>query len=257
MNPRAPAFPGFTAPTTDFGAVIDGRRSPPLIYELDLSSARDYGTNTAVQIRLTGNSFYIDQAPDVGNAYVVFEGVQDNTGPLIRPAIYVQPGFVSRVPFANLWIANSAQAGKKLRIIYGTDIDFLPSLNGQIAISGEVNAIPYGMPFAASYESNTALAAATPETVFLAAANTNGAIIWHASAGMQNAVTGNASYVAKATAPASVIDGDVILSQTANFVNGANMQLQNPVEIPAGRGLFFISSVLESVALRSVLYTLK
>jgi hypothetical protein len=259
MNPRAPDFPGFTAPTTDFGAVIDGRRSPPLIYELDLSVARSYGANSAVQLRLTGNSFYIDQAPDVGNAYVVFEGVQDNTGPLIRPAIYVQPGFVSRVPFANLWIANAAQAGKVLRIIYGTDIDFLPSLNGQISISGSVNSTPYGYSYGGSYESITALAANTPDTVFAAGANTNGAIIWTASAAGRNAST-QAALIAKTSAPATVIDGDVLTRQAGvpGFAAGDYaITLNDPVFVAAGKGAYFIATGADTIcAGRSALYTL-
>lgn len=259
MNPRAPDFPGFTAPSTDFGAVIDGRRSPPLIYEIDLSSARSYGAGTAEQIRLTGNSFYIDQAPDVGNAYVVFEGVQDNTGPLVRPAIYVQPGFVSRVPFANLWIANAAQAGKKLRIIYGTDIDFLPSLNGTLTIGGTVSATPYGFTYGASYDSATALGANSPETVFTPAANANGAILWSAQF-TQNAGTPGAGFVAKTSAPTTVIDGDQILGTCVQTYSGGiyfeSGALPNPVKIDAGKGLYFINTAATSGANRNALYTL-
>lgn len=257
MNPRAPDFPGFTAPTTDFGAVIDGRRSPPLIYELDLSVARNYAANTAEQIRLTGNSFYIDQAPDVGNAYVVFEGVQDNTGPLIRPAIYVQPGFVSRVPFANLWIANSAQAGKTLRIIYGTDIDFLPSLNGQISISGNVDSVDIGPTPTGWFKSLTNLGALGTVNVFTAAANTGGARIHQAQLATFAATGSRAALIAKATAPTSLTDGDVLLY--ANNIGAANAFpaiMAQPTNIAAGLGLWFISELAETNTHKLVHYSL-
>jgi hypothetical protein len=256
-NAPAPDFPGFKPPTTDFGAVIDGRRSPPLIYEVDLSSARSYGAGTAEQIRLTGNSFYIDQAPDVGNAYVVFEGVQDNTGPLIRPAIYVQPGFVSRVPFANLWIANSAQAGKKLRIIYGTDIDFLPSLNGQISISGNVNSVNIGSTPTGFYSSVTNLAALGTATVFAPAANTAGARIHNAQLATFAGAGNRAALIARNGAPANLTDGNVVLY--ANSIGSANAfvaSLDEPINIAAGLGLYFISELLETNGHKLVHYSL-
>lgn len=264
MNHNAPApnFPGITAPSTDFGAVIDGRRAPVLVYEVDLSTARTYGgtgANAALQLRITGNSLFIDQAADVGNATLVFEGVQDNTAPQIRAAVFVQPGFVASVPFANLWIANSAQAGKKLRIFYGVDIDFIPSVNASVAVSGSVNAVPYGMPYAASYKSITLLAANTPDQIFSPASNTNGAIIWTASASARNASV-QAALIAKASAPATVIDGDVLSQQVGvpGFAAGDYaININAPMFVAAGKGAYFIATGADTIcAGRSALYTL-
>lgn len=256
---RAPAnFPGLTPPSTDFEAVLDGMRSPLLMVDIDLSTARTFAANTALQLKITGNSFYIDQAPDVGNAYVIFEGVQDDTGPKIRPAIYVQPGYVARVPFANVRIVNSAQAGKVLRIIYGVDVDFVPSLNGQIAISGTVNAINYGAAYASSYDSTTAMAANTPDTVFTPAANTNGAIVWAANAATGGAASVLGAYIAKSSAPANVLDGDVIhIEASQGAAYNTPIPMPNPVLIAAGKGLYWITNTAEAgTMLRHVLYSL-
>lgn len=257
----APAFPGISSPSTDFESVIDGRRAPPMVIDIDLSTARSLLAGTEMQLKITGNSFYIDQAPEVGNARVIFEGVQDRTGPEIRPAIFVQPGYVAKVPFANIMVQNTAQAGKVLRIVYGVDIDFVPSLNGQVTISGAVNSTPSGYRYAASYKSITSMGANTPDTVFAPGVNVNGAIIWRAqfisATGAGNAIA--TGYVANGAPPASIIDGDVILlpSGTPNGAVTSGL-LEVPVMIPAGKGLYFISTVGESAnsAARSVLYTL-
>jgi hypothetical protein len=261
-NAPAPIFPGFTSPDTDFGAVVDGRRAPVLVYEIDLSTARTYtgtGVNAALQIKITGNSMFIDQASDVGNATMIFEGVQDNTAPLVRAAVFVQPGFVASVPFVNLWIANTAQAGKKLRIFYGVDIDFVPSVNASVAVSGSVNAVNYGQAYGASYKSITTLAANTPDTIFLPAANVNGAILWSAASYSRAAVAIQTAFLAKTSAPASVIDGDSLAQMTLGE-NGTdvwtNLALPNPIVVPAGKGLYFISAAAEAVAHRMALYTL-
>lgn len=259
----APDFFALKKPSSDYAGLMNGLLSKALVFELDLSIARNFADNSASVLTITGNSFYVDQAPDVGTAYVQFEGVPDKTDPLIQPAFYVQAGWTARVPYHTLRIANTAQSGKKLRIMYGTDIDFIPSLNGQVAITGSVNATPYGMPYTAAYKSLTSQAAATPDTVFAPGANPNGAIVW--AAGFASNNTGAASafgigFVAKTSAPATVIDGDTILLPTAT-PTGANFigELNNPVFIAAGKGLYFISALAETAgfASRRVLYTLQ
>jgi hypothetical protein len=90
----------------------------------------------AVILPLSGNSFYIDQDPSiVGNATVHFQDT--NLGQSSTP-IYVGPGFIAKVPFTQLLIENkTAQAGKVLRIVYGTDVDFTAGVNATIAISDQ------------------------------------------------------------------------------------------------------------------------
>lgn len=115
--------------------------------------------------------------------------------------------------------------------------------------------------YGASYRSTTSLAANTPETVFTPAANINGAII-HSAQFLHFDAAGVAlpAYLSKASAPASVIDGDAILSTDcyAPFTgqNSHFGSLKRPLRISAGKGLYFISNILQSAASRSVLYTL-
>lgn len=114
--------------------------------------------------------------------------------------------------------------------------------------------------YGASYRSTTNMAANTADQVFSAAANTNGAVIHSAQFFNYGATRGTAAFLAKATAPANTADGDAILSgvnscfSAGNYELGAN--LINPLKIPAGKGLYFIPSIAEVTASRSVLYTL-
>jgi len=96
-----PIFAGFQKPSVDMEAVRDGRRAPPI----------------------------------VGNGTVHFQdtNLQQSSAP-----IYVGPGFIAKVPFTQLLIENkTAQAGKKLRIVYGTDVDFTAGVNATIAVTDQ------------------------------------------------------------------------------------------------------------------------
>jgi hypothetical protein len=255
----APAFPGVGAPSTDFQAVRDRRRSVPFYYDVDLSTARSIAAGTHLTLPVAGNSFYSDQNPNQGAATVVFQDT--NLNPRGTP-LYVGPGWIGSVPFTQLLIEHAAQAGKIFRFVYGVDIDFKPSLSGSLSIGGAISATPYGFTFGASYKSTTALAANTPETVFTPAANVNGAVLWAADFVTVNAGGAGvaAGFVAKTSAPATPIDGDVILGGQTFFLGAAPQAttgtLQRPVLIPAGRGLYFISTPAETTAYRGALYTL-
>ncbi|MBL0233278.1 MAG: hypothetical protein IPQ08_06395 [Chitinophagaceae bacterium] len=258
-------------PSTDFNGVRDGRNSLPLYIDIDLTLARSIGANTQLVIEIAANSFYADaDTSNGGNATVHFQDT--NLGSSSAP-FFVSPGFIANVGFTKLLIENTAQAGKRMRIFYGVDIDFQAGVNSSIAISGDVKInnllsqkIPVyqaGIDYGSSYKSNTSMAANTPDTVFSAAANVNGAIVWLASlTTVGTSQPAHVGLVAKATAPASIIDGDLILcsdntsaSASSNF---GSASLKTPIKIPAGKGLYAISTAAEqaSYSLRSVLYTL-
>lgn len=255
-------------PSIDFGAVRDGRRSMPLWLDIDLTAARSIAASSALSINIAGNSFYVDQdTTNVGFATVHFQDT--NLGSASAP-IFVSPGFIGNVPFTQILIENAAQPGKRLRIFYGVDLDFQAGVNASITISGTVNignaqAAPAnfaesGLTFGGSYKSNNALAVFTPDTVFLPAANINGAIVHLASFAEVCASThAGIALIAKTSAPANLLDGDVILSPdclnsgTAGYTAGS---LKHAVKIPAGKGVYFISSRATSESMRSVLYTL-
>lgn len=120
---------------------------------------------------------------------------------------------------------------------------------------------PFSVRYTSSYKSSTALAITTPETVFLAGANANGAIVYRAS--FLSLYSGGyfpACFVSKATPPANAKDGDVILSADGYSFNSAGPysiqtgKLEKPLLIPAGQGLYFISDTAEGSAMRSALY---
>jgi hypothetical protein len=255
-------FPGMRLPSTDFEAVRDDLAIPYLFDTIDLSTARSIAAGTSLTKSWKGNSFYIDQNADVGNATAIFH---DPAVLSTTPGrIYVQPGFNAAVPFDQVTLENVAQPGKVLRVFYGVDIDFKPGNTNSVTIAGTINTQEQGYAYAASYASNTAKLANTPDTVFAPGSNPNGAIVWEAMANMWGSTLHpNFAYLAKAgAAPASVIDGDPILIGVQTVlvsagVNLASAQLNCPVKIAANKGLYYIASEGEGTPPhRSVLYTL-
>lgn len=113
--------------------------------------------------------------------------------------------------------------------------------------------------YGASFKSNAALAANTPETIFTGAANVNGAILHRAAFMSYIASSFGFSMIAKTTAPTSISDGDVIVLASGisiySSAYGFAGQLNDAVLIPAGKGLYSISLSPESYGQRSALYT--
>lgn len=121
---RLPMFPGYALPSDDFDITRKNLRRLPDYYDIDLTAARSIAALTALQLDIAGNSFYIDQNPTItGNATVHFQ----DTGLGLTCPFYVSAGFLAAWPFTKLTIENVAQPGKILRIIYGTDIKFVPA----------------------------------------------------------------------------------------------------------------------------------
>jgi hypothetical protein len=263
---NALAKPSF--PANDVSSRI---KTELLSYEVDLSTARTF-TSLAqpfLDLNIVGNAFFVDQNSDVGNATVVFA---DQPLPGTVVPVYVQAGFIARVPFTRVMIANTAQAGKKLRFFYGVDIDFVPSINGTFSISGTVGVTPtlgtngattdQGYIYGASYKSTTTLAANTPDTVFTPAANANGAIVWDCGFSQRGTPGAAASFIAKNGAPATIIDGDVICqgdqwgvdaSTPKSYIAG---KMPRVTRIAAGKGLYYISALIEDTTHRHCNYTL-
>ena len=120
-----------------------------------------------------------------------------------------------------------------------------------------VSTIPV-MVYGAGYASSTVLLANTPETVFSAAANVRGAVVWSANITWQSVTNAYPVFIANTLAPVSTVNGIVILSCNKSVTTGpfCSGSLINPVYIPAGNGLFYISGGAETSTFRSVLYTL-
>jgi len=275
---QAPNFPGLRPPSVPFTEVRDRRRAQLQYLDLDLTAARSISGNTAAVLPIAGNFLYIDQDPqNVGFATVRFV---DNNSVLDTP-IAVGPGSTWKVPFTGLLIENAAQGGKRLRIIYSVDVDAVPGINAQVVINGAVgvqgpraiNGAPVladlpvlirdvGTNYGASYKSNAALAANTSDTVFSAAANVNGAIVWEAYAMSENAGAAlqSIAWAAHTAPPNNVVVGDVLASNDSSALTAALFvmfaSLRTPRFIPAGKGFYFTGNVAEAAAMRSATYTL-
>jgi hypothetical protein len=121
---KLPRFDGFLPPSNDFDEIRKGFRRLPDYFDIALDNARSIAALTALVIPVAANSFYIDQNPTItGNATIHF---QDSFLGLSTP-IYVSAGFLSGWAFTQLIVENAAQPGKILRVIYGTDIKFIPA----------------------------------------------------------------------------------------------------------------------------------
>jgi len=112
-------FPGFSNPSDDFQRVRDGRQTGPFIYEVDLGDSATFGAGRPLILPLVGNVFYVDRIESCGNANVTFQDVS-----AVNSYITVKAGDVYHVPFTQVKISAAQQPGKKLRIVYGVDIDF-------------------------------------------------------------------------------------------------------------------------------------
>ena len=131
-----PVFAGFQKPSTDMEAVRDGRRAPLLYVDIPLDTVFTIAAGNPITLPISGNSFYIDQDTSiVGNAVVHF---QDTNLQTASAPIFVGAGFIAKVPFTQILVENkTAQAGKKLRIVYGTDVDFTAGVNATLTISSQ------------------------------------------------------------------------------------------------------------------------
>lgn len=148
----------------------------------------------------------------------------------------------------------TSASAQTIRFAYGTGEAGTRRAAGAVSIVGtvpvdliatDVDAIRRPEAGAANWNSLATVAALTPLAVFTAAANTNGAIVWAAEACDANPASITQSFVAKATAPVSTVDGDVIaLSKVDIFAASVfcSLKLATPQRIAAGLGLFFISN---------------
>jgi len=232
---------GLIKPSTDFRAVRDGRNSQVFYVDVALDTSRSASAGTALVLPISGNSFYIDANPSDGNALVHFQDTNFDRGPA---PLYVSPGAIFNIPFTQVLIENTAQAGKKIRIAYGIDVDFQPGSVSQIAVTNN------GGFTAVRPETNTnfynvsaALAINTAEQVIAPVANVNGAIILTAThVGMETGVNVITHLLAKSSPPISMADGQVIAAST--FVNSGPhcLFLPEAQKIAPGQGLYFMVS---------------
>jgi hypothetical protein len=166
-------------------------------------------------------------------------------------------GFGIAALFKQVKLSWSAQAGKFIKLMYSTGDRVVPT--NSTAITGNIGVYPTSAAsYGAAYKSNTAMVANTPDTVFTPGANANGAIVWAAE--FCSITTGSdprLGYVAKNAAPATVLDGDLILLPTGSVGTAFAGSLKNPIKIAAGKGLYYITTGGDGAGtLRQVQYSL-
>ena len=172
----------------------------------------------------------------------------------------ISAGFGLQALFKQLKLTWAAQAGKRLRLMYSTGDKVVPT--NSTTISGSVSVNNSGFEYTGNYKSIIAKGGNVSDQIVAPAANVNGLVLWSASFSSETVVVAfhYACILAKNAAPATVIDGDVIVSPinstTRNANYGTDGQLLAPVKIAAGLGLYFIATNAESNTFRSALYTL-
>lgn len=206
-------FPGFATASRNFDDIRTQSVQPLLYVDIDLTSARTIAAATAGIVPIAGTVFYVDPNPSSGFATVY---LTDKRLTGVSAPLYVGPGSIIKVPFDQLLIENTAQPGRVLRIIYGTDVDFEAGAgqNVNATIVSPLNGGWVGMWIAtisstyidnfagryssnremlfmedlgtpsgvATFSSNVAFLGNTPENVFGTGSNTFGALIWRAEA---------------------------------------------------------------------------
>jgi hypothetical protein len=159
-------------------------------------------------------------------------------------------------PFDRVKIYSATTQAVKFVTRFGSDVRYdrgASSVTGTVSLDAatlaaleQINVRPEQSN--GNYKSQTALAANTPDQVFSAAANTNGAIILAAGASdLTTAGHSSVTLLSKATAPANPIDGEIyavsisMISNVASEWGGFN--LAYPQYVAPGQGLYFISGV--------------
>lgn len=232
-------------PSTDFQRVRDNRTSLPLYIDIDLSASRSLALGTALNVNISGNSFFVDA--DTTNGGVGTVHFQDTNFGIASAPFFVAPGFIASVGFTQIAIENTAQAGKRLRIFYGVDIDFQAGVNATVALTGRVDVndiIGAGCQILAG---NGVGSVGTVVTALVApATNINGILLRNVYVSNGSSGAGGSSViavVAAATAPTGVINktSAITLIRTASVFPALSILKQIMTRrIPAGWGIYLV-----------------
>lgn len=163
---------GLTAPASDFRAVRDGRRTQPFYIDVALDTA--YTDAAPLLLPIAGNSLYIDARPTDGIAQIEF---QDSSSDITGVPFYACPGFIYRGAFTQIRLTSSAQSGKKIRVVYGVDIDFQPGSVAQVAILASVPTFTPTQTKVTIAAADTLLIAANPSRKYLKVINNSASAV--------------------------------------------------------------------------------
>jgi len=206
-----------------------GRLRNLYLRQINLSTA-----NNALELNHAGNLIFCDKDTD-GDAYLSFSS---NDNPLFPVGAN---SFVKGLPFKKLYLTNAAQAGKKLNLWYGQDVDIQPP-NQDIRNIDNVSLIDKILPntLAAHW---AALVSTNLITIVAPSSNVNGIRIDSVVA-IGNA-TGVGHILSKSSAPTSYWDFTARYIASMQYVVGAYQDIntcQFPAVLPAGEGLYAFAS---------------
>lgn len=241
-------------PSTDFQRVRDNRTSLPLYIDIDLSASRSLALGTALYVNISGNSFFVDA--DTTNCGVGTVHFQDTNFGIASAPFFVAPGFIAAVGFTQIAIENTAQAGKRLRIFYGVDIDFQAGVNATVALTGRVDVndvITSGCQILAAAGSGAI--GTNVSTLVAPGTNINGIIIRNAYLSCSPSGAGgsaSSALVAASSAPVSLLANKtsaVTLCKTlTSYPNAVTIDQIMTRRVPAGWGIYYIETIATTVA---------
>lgn len=215
--------------------------------------------NGSVRLPVSGQNFLIWSATgrvNVRGAFGYLRGIGVGQG-------------ASSVDFTELTIEDVSGVANSVNVIVSAG----SFVNQQIILSSSSalaldSATQDGIkkPLAATgfYATNSQMSAGVAEAIFSPSSNINGAILLQAAINFTtSAVAATCCVLAKSSAPASVLDGEVLVcTALAQYYSGGVMwysgRLEAPQFIPAGKGLYAIASASElaSVNYRAARYRL-
>lgn len=170
---------------------------------------------------------------------------------------------VNGFPYKEIYLSWDAQPGLFANVWYGYGANIIPPNQDISQILSTVNVSELGTPYATAFSSATILAANTVQNVIAAGINVNGYRLVSANSVHRNATASGGAYLsmlAKATAPASTVDGDVLAmaenSYTLGVVSWGNLYLKRPMLVTSGKRLDWIASVAEDSSQRGCNYSL-
>ena len=228
----------------------------PFVLNLDNAQA-------LTEYRFAGDSIYLDRR---STGQIRFR--LDMAWPAAFP-LGANDG-LRNLPYKQLLLEWDAQPGLVAYLWTGYGVDLSLSVGAITTIGSITNPVTVSAinsplstyQYSTSYKSNAPLAASTPETIVAPGSNLNGIDFFHGSYFHQNgAGLARGVFTAKATPPATTLDGDIFLDTVAQQIQAAiwsgQKTLQRPIRISANLGAYAINSVAEGAGLRSALYTLK
>lgn len=156
---------------------------------------------------------------------------------------------IKNIPFSRLTIKNKSGAANAGVIMVAFD-EFIDNRTYGVndLSAGTLATLRQPLAQTGFYSSQSALAANTADTVFSAASNLNGAVLLSLYSTNFPLNGAQEAFISHTSAPANLLTGSIVGLSKALWPNGSATNVgsvidnQQPIFLPAGQGLYFISS---------------